>query len=339
MEVYLDAGSHVGLEDRPCYYGGVLNLYKLAYASQMRTGLENPKEVESAKERFALAVQKLSAEGGGVISIYYHPCEFVHKEFWDAVNFRSGANPPRAKWKRPPAKTPEESKIAYQNFEQYVQFMHRFQEVRFITASEAAKLYPDKAHGREFNQADLKRIAEGVKEDVSFQRYPDHTLSASEVFALLNEYVAERCAGRKRELIALTDTPYGPGNVVIPTKATVTTDASQFSRTATDVADFLRKQKRIPTSVWLGSQPAPPEMYLQALAKVTIDLLEDKPIPDVVELPLAKLAAAKYVADDDPRHLWGWIIFPTGFRAPAMMELAKRQAWTLKPALLERTAE
>ena len=26
----------------------------------------------------------------------------------------------------------------------------------------------------------------------------------------------------------------------------------------------------------------------------------------------------------------------TGFKAPAMMELAKRQAWTLKPALLAR---
>ena len=53
----------------------------------------------------------------------------------------------------------------------------------------------------------------------------------------------------------------------------------------------------------------------------------------------ATFAAAKYVSDDDPKALWGWIIFPKGFRAPAMMELAKRQAWTLKPALLDRNAE
>jgi hypothetical protein len=52
----------------------------------------------------------------------------------------------------------------------------------------------------------------------------------------------------------------------------------------------------------------------------------------------AKFAAAKYVADDGP-GLWGWIIFPKGFRAPALMELAKRQAWSLKPALLDRGAE
>src|SRR5499427_3959813 len=36
MEVYLDAGSHVHLDDKPCYYCGILNLYKLAYT--LRTG-------------------------------------------------------------------------------------------------------------------------------------------------------------------------------------------------------------------------------------------------------------------------------------------------------------
>ena len=47
----------------------------------------------------------------------------------------------------------------------------------------------------------------------------------------------------------------------------------------------------------------------------------------------ARLAVAAHVANDGP-NLWGWVIFPRGFRAPAMMELAKRQAWTLKPAVL-----
>jgi hypothetical protein len=46
----------------------------------------------------------------------------------------------------------------------------------------------------------------------------------------------------------------------------------------------------------------------------------------------SKLAAAKYVADDGP-NLWGWVIFPPEMRAPALMDLAKRQAWTLKPAV------
>jgi hypothetical protein len=332
MRVYLDAGSHVRLNDHPYYYCGVLTLYKLAH--QLRTGLGGPNDLEAAEQRFLQAREQLLAEGGGIVSIFYHPCEFVHQQFWDGVNFRNGANPPRAEWKIPPAKTPEESKIAYQTFEGYIRFLKRFADVQFITASEAARLYRDKAQGRTFRPAELKAIAESVTNQVTFQTRKDYALAASEVFSLLNEYVAEKTAGHAADSIMLESTPYGPSNSFAAATEPISTDASQFSRTAADVADFLRKQGRIPTSVWLGSVPISPERYLRSLADVTISLVDGKPMPEAITLKPAKLAAAAYVADDAP-NLWGWIIFPRGFRAPAMMQLAKRQAWTLKPALLD----
>jgi hypothetical protein len=126
----------------------------------------------------------------------------------------------------------------------------------------------------------------------------------------------------------------GPTNPVGFLKEPVTTDWSQFLRTAADVQDFLVKQGRIPTTVWLGSVGVPPEAYLQALAGVACELLEGNGPPKTVVVRPARLAAADHVAADSPR-LWSWVIFPEGFRAPAMMELAKRQAWTLKPALLD----
>jgi hypothetical protein len=69
------------------------------------------------------------------------------------------------------------------------------------------------------------------------------------------------------------------------------------------------------------------------LAKVVVDLIDGKEPPKTVEVKAARFTAARYVSDDDPK-LWSWVIFPPGTRAPLMMELAKRQAWTLKPALL-----
>jgi hypothetical protein len=334
--VYLDAGNHVQLNDRPCYYCGVLNLYKLAY--QLRTGLGGPNDLEAAEQKFVAARDKLLAEGGGIVSIFYHPCEFVHRQFWDGVNFRNGANPPREEWQLPPMKTPEESKVAYQSFEGYIRFMKRFADVQFITATQAAKLYRDKARGRTFTPAELKTIAQAVTDRVSFQANKEYALAASEVFALLNDYVAQRSTGRAVDATALERTPYGPSNPFAASTESITTDASQFSRTAVDVADFVRKQGRVPTSVWLGSVPVSPESYLVALADVTISLLDGKAMPEIIKLKPAKLAAAEYVADDGP-NLWGWIIFPRGFRAPAMMELAKRQAWSLKPAILDRLHE
>jgi hypothetical protein len=48
-----------------------------------------------------------------------------------------------------------------------------------------------------------------------------------------------------------------------------------------------------------------------------------------------RFTADRYVAQDSER-LWGWVIFPQGFHAPHIMELARAQAWTLKPAVLPR---
>src|SRR5205823_7436944 len=127
---------------KPCYYAGVLNLYQLKHTG--RADLKAPRALSESQDKFARARKELLAEGGGVISIYYHPCEWVHAEFWDGVNFKRGANPPREAWKAPPQKTPEETRVSYEVFEKYVRFMKRFDDVRFITATEAAKLYRDK---------------------------------------------------------------------------------------------------------------------------------------------------------------------------------------------------
>ncbi len=332
MEVYLDAGSHVQLRDQPFYYCGILTLYKLKH--QLRADLNNPKVLPEAEQRFAAAREKLLAEGGGIVSIYYHPCEFVHKQFWDGVNFKHGANPPPDQWQLPPAKTPEESRVSYDIFESYVRFLKRFPEVQFVTASEAARLYRDRAREHAFTPEDIRAIAKRVTDNLGFQEHEPFVLSAGEVFQLLNDYVDQRLQGQKPGALRLTSSPYGPSNWVAPMTESLATDGSQFRRTVLDVADFLKKQGRIPTSVWLGSLAVPPEMYVRALADVALLLLDGKPVPETVALKPGRLAPAEHVSADDPK-LWGWVIFPPGFRAPALMELAKRQAWTLKPARLE----
>jgi hypothetical protein len=331
--VYLDAGSHVDLEGRPCYYTGVFNLYHLTHT--IRADLNKPDELEKATARFALARKKLLAEGGGVVSIVYHPCEWVHKKFWDGVNFQKVSNPPRSQWKPPPQKTAEETKLSYRIFADYVAFMKRFDDVVFITAGEAAKLYADRAHKRRFGAAEIKKIATTVGDEIGFQKHGDYTLAASEVFDLLNRYVAMTAAGKKVESLMLEGTPLGPTSLVARMSEPVTTDASQITRTSADVAEYIRKHGRLPGAVWLGSTAVSPDAYLKALAKVALELLAGRAVPAKIELGPAKLGAMRYVSEDKA-ELWTWVIFPPGFRAPAMMDLARRQAWSLKPALLDR---
>jgi hypothetical protein len=337
VPVYLDGGRHLGIDGKPHYFGGLLTLYQLEHFVRvnLKTG---PGALKQAEDSFAAARTKLMAEGGGVVSIMYHPCEFVHKEFWDGVNFRSGANPPREQWKLPAVKTPEETRAAYELFDNYIRFIKRFADVRFVTASEAAALYRDQARGRKFTTDEIRRIASAIGNDVTFQSHDNLTLAPSEILSLLNTAFLARIGNGDKTAIKFDGTPDGPSSPVSPLAVAVMTDWSQFTRTAADVADYLRRHGRVPSTVWLGSVAVPPEAFLAALARVLMDLTDGKAPPATIEVRPARFGAAKSVADDDPK-LWGWVIFPPGFRAPALMELAKRQAWTIKPAVLDRSVD
>lgn len=330
VKVYLDEGKQVGLDGKPFWYGGLLNVFNTTDGERLRPN-GNWDNVEQAKANFRDIYARMSTQpGGGLISLYFHPCEFIHQWFWD-MNFADGANPPRSRWKVPPMKSAAQQEQSFKYFEGLVRYMKTFPQVRFITGSQALKVYADAAHTRNFSASDLKVIATAVTPGVSFQTHADYALSPSEVFALLNSYVARAATGAGGSF-QVTETPYGPASDPPKIASSVQVPWEQFSRTVQDVANYLGRNRQIPTAVWLGSTAVPPEDYLVALADVARTLLAGSAAPRVVTIPVASLAAAKYVAEDSPA-IWDWPIFPKGFHSPHLMSLGRLQAWTLKPAV------
>ena len=331
VRVYLDEGKQVGLRGRPFWYGGLLNIFNIRDGEQLRPNADWS-NLDMVKVRFQDAYLTLSSrKAGGLISIYFHPCEFVHKEFWDAVNFSDGANPPPDQWKLPGIKTPEESEKAFQYFEDLVHFLKSFPRVQFLSASRAAERFRDPARNHVFSTEEVGAIAGQVDSNVSFQTGDSFSLTASEVFYVLNKYLTGIVQRQGTEALLLERTPYGPASPPEPLATSLVVPWAQFARTVLDVQDDLDRTGRIPSAVWLGSQSVPPESYLVAIAQVVQSLIQNGQRPNSVTFAPARLAAADYVADDSP-DLWNWVIFPHGFHAPKLMSLAKLQAWTLKPA-------
>ena len=339
VKVYLDEAPHVGLEGKPFWYGGLLNISNTRDGAKLRpTGEEGWEGSRSARARFQeIYLRMTSRREGGVLSLCFHPCEFIHQEFWDAANFADGANPPRSSWKLPAIKTPEESEKAFKFFEDLVVTMKSFPQVEFITASQALILFRDTAQKRSFEPATLGTIAAAVGPEVTFQIHEDFNLSASEVFFLLNQYVAG-IIQKDPHLVLLDGTPAGPSSPFdsvatgnLQSQPGMVVSWGQFSQTVVEVNATMEKTRQIPSAVWFGSRPVSPESYLVALAQVTTRLnIRAKP-PESVTIPAARLAASQYVAKNSP-DLWTWPIFPQGFSAPRMMNQAGLQAWTLKPA-------
>jgi hypothetical protein len=344
VKVYLDEGKQVGLNGKPFWYLGVLNVFNTNEGELLRPN-DDWSNLDDAKAEFQALYLRLTArKEGGVISLYFHPCEFVHREFWDAVNFREGASPPPEEWKLPPLKSPQESEKAFQYFEQLIVFMKSFSQVEFVTASQARQLFPDRAQKHVFTTQEIAAIAGQVDAEVSFQVHDHFNLAPSEILTLLNKFVAGVAQRRAGEPIMLDGTPDGPSSLLpapgrgptassggLKSGATFEVPWSQFTRTVLDVADELEKTNQVPNAVWFGSTPVPSESYLVALAQAVATLTSKGEPPDSVTVKPAHLAAAQYVADDSPA-LWSWVIFPRGFDAPHLISLAKLQAWSLKPA-------
>src|SRR5438094_2287055 len=139
---YVDEGTHVGLNEQPFWYAGALVVYHMGQ-NYTRMDLHDPSAVEPAKKKVSEIADRLRRQGGGLISIFYHPCEWVHQEFWDGVNFRRGANPPRERWTPPPQRPPAETDAAFARFARYIDHIRAVPGVRFVTASELPALYAD----------------------------------------------------------------------------------------------------------------------------------------------------------------------------------------------------
>ncbi len=337
IHMYLDEAGHVGLDEQPFYFDGLLNVFNLgAFVTRME--LNQPENLQRAREQFQRVSDKLKASGGGTISIYYHPCEFVHREFWDGVNFSRGKNPPPSEWRLPATKSQAEVEKGFADFEKYISFIKSQDGVGFVTASELMQLYADAAGGHRFTLAEIQELAAGVRSAVSFQRMGGFTVSASEIFDLVNGAVMDYVTTGALPSYATIHPLDGPARTYVRSRGGAPPAAipvSAFAGTVRDVAGYCRERARVPDEIWIGAQSIPPETYLATAASFLDELSRNGKPPAEVRILSSPFSAGRYVADDSPK-LWGWVIFPEGFHSPAIMELARLQAWTLKPAVLHR---
>ena len=328
IPLYLDETPHVNVNNRPFWYCGILTILELGDCV-MRTGWTD-EEVKQACAKFDKVHKKLIQEGGGIISIYYHPCEFVHQEFWDGVNFAHGANPPRSEWKLPPMKSPEEQEQAFHAFETYLDHIVNHSCVRLVTAREIPSLYPDRVYSQPLARSDVQTIAKAFQKQLSYVVLDGRIVSAAEGLLALSYFVAKIDKDIQPKEVSLEFT-YGPASTPqrFVTEGTFCWNAIQ--QAAQELLDTIHITKQLPSMIWVAGQPVRPEDFTVTLASLVASGCYSGNIP----MRQGELETKQYVADDSP-SLWGWVIFPEGFDAPHMMEIAKLQAWTIKPATLRK---
>jgi hypothetical protein len=305
IPVYLDEGTHVGIKGQPFWYGGLLYIFNMG-SNLIRANLD--RKDGPPYKRFDAIVHRLSTNGGGVISTYYHPNEFVTTEFWDAVNFSKGAVPERAEWRRPTGRTSEDSERCYRILREYVEHAKAMQQVRFVTAEDVLQLY----EGPIPPAADLQQIAEHLSRHIVFLETPAGTFSPADMLLQLLHVKAE--------------TVDGPTGYGVTTVQSSTIRPALLERAAQDAASFIRMNPRLPSEVFIGSETLSLADFAATLAMTELS-------PNPIRLVHGSIEFDQYFATD-PKAAFDWVIHPEGFAAPELLDLARLHGWTLKPARL-----
>ena len=309
VPVYLDEGEQVGLDEQPFWYGGLLYVFRMG-KNQFRAQLNAGEEDVAAYRRFDEAAARLAAGSGGVISIYYHPTEFVTTEFWDAVNFAHGASPERTEWVKPRRRTAADSERCYGVLRRFVHHMKQQPGVQFVTAKDLPRLYEDGV-ARAVNR---EAAAERLGREMRFAEIDGTTVSAAEMLLAL--------LGLPPQVV---DGPVRAGKT---TYAKATIPGPVFRSAASDAADSIRRLARLPAEVFIGAESL-------SLADFAATLASSFGQNGDVEVRHGTTTFDRYFASDG-RRSFNWVIHPEGFDGSALLELGRLQGWTLKPARLRR---
>jgi hypothetical protein len=336
---YVDEGSHVGWDQKPFWYAGALNVYHMG-ANHTRMELHDPSAVEAGMKEVSSVADRLAREDhGGLISIFYHPCEWVHQEFWDGVNFRRGNNPPREEWKAPGQLPPAETEAAFQRFASYVDHIRAIPGVRFVTASDLPRMYPDLARKDGISETELKRLSQKIAAEASSglgaQTVGEKVLSPADQFECLThalvQWIDNTAARYPIQLHGLLGPDSPPP--ALPHSPHIT--SLSLRDTLRDVDHFIRTHHRVPSRVYIGPDAIPPSDFLVTLASVYLTASTNGLVPTQAPFPVFSgitNSLERFIAPDSPSLFGGWIIHREGFRAPRVVEIARLQAWTLKPA-------
>lgn len=339
---YVDEAKHVGLNAQPFWYVGALNVFNMG-SNFTRLNLRHPDALAPAEQAFSGIAERLRKQGGGLISMYYHPCEWVHREFWDSVNFKRGANPPREQWKAPAQLPPEVTETNFIRFGQYLDYLQSVPGVHWVTASDLPLLYPDRVRTEGAPEPDVealaRRLAEGKATGVDMVCLGSRAYSVADQFELLTTAVQEMIAGHALRYPLKASGLIGPDGPPPAAGTLNQLDWFAFRDAAKDVFGFIRTERRIPARVFIGAEMVAPADFLVALARVYEFQRANGRLPQAEGVPLGQqlqLLPAQHVAEDTPELFGNWPIHKSGYQAPKLMELARLQAWTLKPALPAR---
>ncbi|WP_168121488.1 hypothetical protein [Paenibacillus sp. HB172176] len=320
VPVYLNNFYEIDIDGKPFWYGGLLSMTSLTGLMHIPMGDDL---LGRMTRRFDELCEAQKDEETAFISMFYHPTEFVFEQYWDAVNFARGKNPPKSEWVKPPKYGDGVMESALEQVGQFIDYTLSKGNVSYIGNKELLEL--ERTKTRVLTKEEVLRYASSVGTEVDFVVDGDVSLSPGELFWAFRQFLL----GEE----ALPELVYGPQR---PFDAVVAEGFAAGTATAADALAALRAEwpsvfefRQLPDSFNVGDAVVSPETMYCAMAEMIRGGLSGE---DTVSLREASLATMRHVKDNMnwPNR---WIIFPENQDVTNTMRMSRLQTWTLKPAI------
>lgn len=315
VSAYLDGHDQVTMNGRPFWYGGLLNLTSLE-------GLMSLPLVEGALPEAKLEFDRLCSlqqnEEVGFISIFYHPTEFVFSEFWDAVNFSNGRNPPREEWVKPEFRPEGHMRLYLDRVGEFIDYTLSKPNVAYASTEDVIGL--ERSVTRVLSGEEVTSFARLTGSELIYLTEDRVCLSASELFWVFRQYmlgmdpVPEIVYGPERDY---------PGDPVREVQVRDLLEAIKVP--LPEVCGY----KQLPDYFKVGDAKVNPVTMTCTLAAIIREGLGEN---DVIALVSGELASAKHAMNEGEWASY-WCIFPENLKVANIVSMSRLQTWTIKPAL------
>ncbi len=269
--------------------------------------------------------------GDGTIVMYTHPVRLFTRKFAD--NFRYGRNTPRSEWVPAPMRTPSQIDALIRDFDAFVKYVvgEGIEVIDYQQLYQQYKEAPIWMDGK-----NLIQLSEQIQQELSYQIIDDVAYSPAEIFGLT--VFALDWHRRTGELPEVTPIRrlIGPTQTLKFDESEATINVGVLMDSIGEINARLTESHRVPSSIVIENRAIAPGAFLKAAAQI-LGAIETHAIPPTqVSLdPDWQLPTIVHRSDFAGMN-FNWSMFYPGFEGKHVIEMAKLQAWTAKPALKTR---
>lgn len=326
IHVYGDANFEMPDGNLMWYCNSLLVKYHLAFDNYFDVEERLPK----MKEDFD---RLLGERKDKVIVIFTHPCRLVTERFWDEL-FVDGRNPPRADWRPAPLRPPAISEELIVNFDEFIGYVIKKPEVEITTFGRLYESHREE-DGVWIPSSWVIEVARGIQRRLTYQVMGCEVFSPAEIFGMLTWVLMrfkedERLPAQVplRRILGPVEPPPSP-------RGTFEVSTQDLLSACCEADGYIEWVRRMPGIVHLGQKTLGPGVFLEAMARLVTAVVDGPHLPSRIPLE-SKSDYPEIVQEKDfqeLRYQGTWQIFPEDFKGERLIQMAKLQSWTAKPAI------